>query len=297
MIPKEFDYVAPGTLDEAASLLMTHGDDAKVLAGGHSLIPLLKLRLGEPALLIDLGRIGPLRGLDGNGGQAISIGAMTRHADLAAGRDADAGLRLLAESAAQVGDTQVRNRGTLGGSLAHADPAADLTAAVLALDAELEATRMRRDGTATTTRRIPASRFFTGLLTTALEPGEILTRIWLERRAARTGSAYVKLRNKASHYALVGVAAVVTLDSAGKVSEAALAVTGAGATPFRVADAEAALQGGAAGNGAVDQAATLVSGHDVEWMSDLHGSAEYRQAMAAVLARRAIHLALQRASA
>lgn len=288
MIPKAFDYAAPPSLDEALRLLAGR-DDAKILAGGHSLIPLMKLRLAEPGLLVDLGRVPGLAGIDRGADGPTRLGAMTTHAQLAAAPRSGA-LGLLAEAAAQIGDPQVRNRGTLGGSLAHADPAADITAAVLALDAEIEVT-----GAGGATRRIPAGAFFTGLLTTALEPGEILTRVILPAPAGRTGAAYVKLRNKASHYALVGVAAVVTLDAGGQIAAAALGVTGAAATPFRATAAEAALQDGPAGNGAVDAAAAVLRRHNVEWLADLHGSAEYRQHMAEVIARRAIRLAVQRA--
>jgi carbon-monoxide dehydrogenase medium subunit len=291
MIPKEFEYAAPDTLDEALALLTARPDEAKVLAGGHSLIPLMKLRLAEPALLVDLGRIGPLRGIS-NGGNELTIRAMTTHQQLTEAAELTGAAGLIADCARQIGDPQVRNRGTFGGSLAHADPAADLPAAVLALDAELEAAAQ---GGAT--RRIKAADFFTDLLTTALQPGEILTQVHVPQQQGHVGTAYVKLRNKASHYALVGVAAVVTLGDDGRVSRAALAVTGAAATPFRVPAAEDALRNGQPGNGAIDHAADLLAAHDVEWNADLHGSAEYRKHMASVLAKRAIRLAMQRAHA
>jgi carbon-monoxide dehydrogenase medium subunit len=278
-------------LDEALALLAAHGEDAKVLAGGHSLIPLMKLRLAEPKLLVDLGRIAALRGSGSGDGGATSIGAMTTHHQLAQS-EAGGGAGLLAECAAQIGDTQVRNRGTLGGSLAHGDPAADLPAVIIALNAEMEA-----HGSNGASRRIKAADFFTGLLSTALEPGEILTQIWLPALPAHTGTAYVKLRNKASHYALVGVAAVVTHGDDGKIASAVLGVTGATATPFRAADAEAALGGGDPNNGAIDHAAGLLTGYDGDWMEDLHGSTNYRKHMAEVVARRAIRLAAQRARA
>ncbi|HUS17844.1 MAG TPA: xanthine dehydrogenase family protein subunit M [Chloroflexia bacterium] len=293
MIPKEFEYAAPDTLDEALALLAQHGDDAKILAGGHSLIPLMKLRLAEPAVLIDLGRIADLRGIGFSRTSAAGIGAMTTYADLVrAGATEGGNLALIAECAAQVGDAQVRTRGTIGGSLAHADPAADLPAVALALDARLDVA-----GPGGATRTVPAAEFFTGMLTTAMEPGEILTRIWLPAATEGSGTAYVKLRNKASHYALVGVAAVVTLGGDGTIAQAALGVTGATATPFRAAAAEAALAGGNPGNGAIDHAASLVSGQEGNWMDDLHGSADYRRHMAEVIARRAIRLAVQRARA
>jgi carbon-monoxide dehydrogenase medium subunit len=292
MIPKEFAYAAPASLDEALGLLGQHGDEAKILAGGHSLIPLMKLRLAEPGLLVDLRRLSDLRGIDRAGDGGASIGALTTHAELAREAGKGGALGLLGECAAQIGDAQVRNRGTIGGSLAHGDPAADLPAVILALDAELEAA-----GPGGKSRRIAAADFFTGLLSTALEPGEILTRIHLPGLKGRTGAAYVKLRNKASHYALVGVAAVVTLGDDGKIGRVALGVTGATAAPFRAAAAEAALAGGDPGNGAIDHAAGMLSGTDGSWMEDLHGSEDYRRHMADVIARRAIRLAAQRARA
>ncbi len=292
MIPKEFDYAAPSSLDEALALLAQHGEEAKILAGGHSLIPLMKLRLAEPGLLVDLGRIGALRGIQAGADGAVSIGAMTTYNALTQAANPGGGLRLLAECAAQVGDAQVRNRGTLGGSLAHGDPAADLPAAALALNAELEVA-----GSGGATRRIKAADFFTAMLTTDLQAGEILTQIHVPAQAAQSGTAYVKLRNKASHYALVGVAAVVTLGADGKIAQATLGVTGATATPFRAADAEAALLGGDPGNGVIDHAAGLFAGHDGDWMEDLHGSVDYRKHMVTVVARRAIRLAAQRARA
>jgi carbon-monoxide dehydrogenase medium subunit len=217
---------------------------------------------------------------------------MTTYADLVRAGGEGGQLALVAECAAQVGDAQVRTRGTIGGSLAHADPAADLPAVVLALDASLEAS-----GPGGATRSIPAAEFFTAMLTTALAPGEILTRIWVPATAAGSGTAYVKLRNKASHYALVGVAAVVSLGADGKIAKATLGVTGATATPFRATAAEGALVGGDPGNGAIDHAAGLLAGQEGDWMDDLHGSADYRRHMAEVLARRAIRLAVQRARA
>ncbi|HMA36760.1 MAG TPA: xanthine dehydrogenase family protein subunit M [Chloroflexia bacterium] len=291
MIPKEFDYAAPQTLAEALALLAQHGADAKILAGGHSLVPLMKLRLAEPGLLVDLGRIATLRGVGAPTGSHLAIGAMTTYQDVLASETLGRANGLLAECVGQVGDAQVRNRGTVGGSLAHADPAADLPAVILALDAELEAARHGGG-----TRRIPAGAFFTGLLSTALDPGEILTQIWVPAQGERTGSAYVKLRNKASHYAVVGVAAVVTLDAQGQIARAAIGVTGAAAQPFRAAGAETALQGGNPQNGAIAHAAGLVAQQEVEWMADLSGSADYRRHMAEVLARRALRLAAQRAA-
>ncbi len=293
MIPQEFDYAAPTTLGEALSLLAEHGDDAKVLAGGHSLIPLMKLRLAAPGMLVDVGRIGALKGVQEGAAGDLTLGATTTHSEIVRGSPLGRAFGLLRECAAQIGDTQVRNRGTIGGSLAHADPAADLPAAILALDATMEA--MHANGEGGASRTIAAGDFFTDLLTSALEPAEILTGIQVPSLPERTGTAYVKIRNKASHYALVGVAAIVTLDDAGQIAQAALGVTGAAAVPFRATAAEAMLAGASAANGAIAAAAAAAATGDREWLEDLSGSADYRRHLTEVVARRALRLAIQRA--
>jgi carbon-monoxide dehydrogenase medium subunit len=283
MIPKEFNYVAPATLDEALAALRDGGEDAKVLAGGHSLIPLMKLRLTSPSTLVDLRRIEELRRVNSNGG-GIEIGSMVTYHTLTTDNNVSGGWPLLAECAASVGDAQVRARGTIGGSLAHADPAADLPAAALALDATL----------LTTGGEIAARDFFTDLFTTALQPGQIVTGVRVPRSNGNTGSAYVKVRNKASHYALVGAAAVVTLDDGGNCSTLAVALTGAASKAFRLTGVENALKGTRLDDSDVQGALGGVANLDVDWMDDLFGSADYRKHLASVVAHRAISEAKSR---
>src|SRR2546425_2865248 len=200
MIPAQFDYQAPRTLDEAISLLAQHADDAKILAGGHSLIPAMKLRLAQPQLLIDIGRIADLSYIREDAGQ-IRIGAMTTHYQIESSERLKQICPLLPECAASIGDVQVRNKGTIGGSLAHSDPAGDWPAAIIALRAELVAVGTNGE------RVIKADDFFVDLLTTALEPREILREIRISKPQGRSGQAYVKMHHPASGFAVVGVAA------------------------------------------------------------------------------------------
>ena len=294
MIPKEFDYVAPSSVAEALQALKDGGEDAKILAGGHSLIPLMKLRLAAPTRLVDLRNIADLRGSTFTRNNSQLIGAMTTYAELAQENN------LLAECAASVGDTQVRARGTIGGSLAHADPAADLPAAILALDGVLRAAHLNGDGSTVATRDITAADFFVDLLTTALQPGEILTTVFIPDRrfgtdaSARTGTAYVKVRNKASHYALVGAAVVLGLGDDGVCNHAAIAITGAAAKPFRLTSVENALKGTRAEESDLANALGTLHDLDVNWMADLHGSADYRRHLTDVVAARALQMARSR---
>src|SRR5437879_1460020 len=202
MIATEFDYLTPSSLDEAISLLTRHGDEAKLLAGGHSLIPIMKLRLAQPKFLIDIGRLAGLSVIHEDGG-AISVGSLATHHAMETSELLKAKLPLLPETAAHVADVQVRNRGTIGGSLVHADPAADLPATALALGAELRVVGSKGQ------RTIKIDDFFVGLLATAIAPDEVLTEVRFPLQPAEAGAAYVKVPNKASHYAIVGVAAVV----------------------------------------------------------------------------------------
>lgn len=281
MLAGEFDYVAPDSLDEALRHLEENAE-ARVLAGGQSLIPVLKQRLARPGVLVDLGRIGELRYVreteDG-----VAVGAMTPHAAVASAPELRGGLRALAESAGAVGDLQVRNRGTLGGSLAHADPAADLPAAVLSLEATLVARSAEGE------REIPAEEFFVGPWTTALEPGEVLTEIRLPAwtASAETGGAYEKLEQKASGFALVGVAAVIESED-GRCRRARVAVTGATSVPGRLLPVEEALEGGELDEDSLRNACEGAGGELAGVQEDIHASADYRRAMTEVLARRAL---------
>ncbi len=287
MIPAPFEYHSPKTLEEALRLVERHGDEAKVLAGGHSLLPLMKLRLAAPRYVIDIGRLRGMSYIREEDGR-IAIGALTTHAELEGSALLREKCPLLSETAAEIGDVQVRNRGTLGGSLAHADPAADYPAAILALDAEIIA------ATSSGTRTIPAREFFVDMLTTQLRPGEILTQVRVPLLAARTGMAYCKLHQPASGFAIVGAAVRLALGKSGKIEEAAVGITGVGPKAYRATAVEKALRGKKATPKLLaDAARSAATG--VEPLSDLHASAEYRREMAAVFTRRALERALARA--
>ena len=286
MIPAPFEYAAPKTLEEALRLAERHGDEAKILAGGHSLLPLIKLRLAQPRYVIDIGRLRGMSYIREENGQ-IAIGALTTHAEIESSSLLQSKCPLLAETAAAIGDVQVRNRGTLGGSLAHADPAADYPAAILALDAEMIA------ASTAGTRAIPAKEFFVDMLTTALRPGEILSQVRIAPLAAHTGTAYQKLPQPASGFAIVGVAARLAVSSGGKIEDAAVGITGLGPKAFRAAEVEKALLGKKATEKGLADAARLAS-EGVEPLSDLHASAEYRREMASVYAKRALLQAFAR---
>jgi carbon-monoxide dehydrogenase medium subunit len=277
MIPAAFDYQVPKSVDEAIKLLSQLGDRGKVVAGGHSLIPIMKLRLSQPEVLIDIGRIGELRYVRQDGDK-IAIGALTTHHDALTNETITSSCPLLADTVRHIGDPQVRNRGTLGGSIAHADPAADLPAAILALDAEIVA--QGPNGR----RTIQATELFTGMLSTALNPDELLVEI---RVPSGGKGAYLKLANKASHYAVVGVAAYV---QGGKV---AVGITGAGSVATRATAVEQAL-GTQPNADAIARAAELAD-QGIDFLDDIHGSADYRRAMVKVYPRRAIAEALGKA--
>ncbi len=291
MIPAPFEYHVPKTLEEALRLVERHGDEAKVLAGGHSLLPLMKLRLAAPRYVIDLGRLRGMSYVREEGGQ-IAIGALTTHAEVEASALLRAKCPLLPETAAEIGDLQVRNRGTLGGSLAHADPAADYPAAVLALDAEIVAASTAE------TRSIAARDFFVDMLTTQLRPGEILSQVRFPALPPRTGTAYCKLHQPASGFAIVGAAARVTLSKSGKIEDVAVGITGLGPKAYRAAAVEKALRGKKAAPKLLAELlknAARQAADGVEPLSDLHASAEYRREMAAVFTRRALERAIARA--
>jgi len=288
MIPAPFEYHAPRTLEEALRLMERHGDEAKLLAGGHSLLPLMKLRLAMPRYVVDLGRLKGLSYIREENGRMV-IGALTTHADIEHSALLAAKCPLLPETAAEIGDVQVRNRGTLGGSLAHADPAADYPAALLALDAEIVV------ASSADARTIPAGEFFVDMMTTQLRPGEILTQVRVPSRGPRTGAAYAKLHQPASGFAIVGVAARVTLGKGSKIEQVAVGVTGLGPKPFRAAAVERALAGKAASPKLIADAARHAA-DGVEPLSDLHASREYRREMAVVFARRALDRAVARAA-
>jgi aerobic carbon-monoxide dehydrogenase medium subunit len=279
MYPAPFEYHRATTTEEAIGLLTRYGEDAKLLAGGHSLLPLLKLRFAQPKHLIDVGRIPGLSGIR-QVGNAIVIGATTTHADVARSPVIRAALPVLSEAAGQIGDPQVRNAGTIGGSLAHADPSADLPAVMLALEATITARGPRGE------RTIAASEFFVDLLTTALAADEVLTSVKLPMPPASTGSAYEKYPHPASRYAVVGVAAVVGVTN-DRVSYARVAVTGVGTKAVRAAGVEAALIGKAPEEATFEAAAARVT-DGIDLRSDLQGSEEYKASLARSYTRRAL---------
>src|SRR5262245_35221177 len=282
MYPAQFDYHTPGTVQEALALLGQHKDDAKLLAGGHSLLPAMKLRLSQPKHLVDLRKIPGLAGVKEEGG-AVVIGAMTTHYAVETSPIVKSKCPVLGQVAGQIGDPMVRNLGTIGGSLAHADPAADYPAAIIALGAEMVAEGPKGK------RTIKADDFFKGLLTTALAADEILTEIRVPVCGPNVGAAYLKFPHPASRFAVVGVAAVLTMDGA-KVSKAGVGITGAGTKAVRAKGVEAGLTGKSL-DAATIQAAADKAPDGVDVQADLQGSVEYKQHLLKVFARRSIEAA------
>jgi carbon-monoxide dehydrogenase medium subunit len=280
MIAQSFDYSSPSDLKEALGLIAA---GAKPLAGGMSLIPMMKLRFATPEHLVDLRQIAGLNAIQEKGGR-VEIGAMATHYEIESSPLIRAKCPLLAETAGAIGDLQVRNMGTIGGSAAHADPAADYPAALLALEADLVLSQ------ASGQRTVSAAEFFLDTFTTALEPNEIITQIVVPTDDKSTGVAYVKMSHPASGFAVVGVAARLQVANA-KIVRARVGVTGVASHAFRAVEAENALEAG----GDV-KTALLTIGNGVDGNSDIHASAEYRIAMARVYAARAVQKALSRAS-
>jgi carbon-monoxide dehydrogenase medium subunit len=275
--PSQFEYHKPRSVNEAVSLLVAN-PDAKVLAGGHSLIPALKLRLAAPSALVDIGGVSSLKGVKVDGG--ATIGALTTYRELLDNAALKKPFPIIAETARIVGDPHVRNRGTLGGSLAHSDPAADFTAVVLALGGSVKAVGSNGE------RTIAADDLFVDLLTTSLEPDEIITQITLPADAAGAGQAYEKHAHPASGYAVVGVAAVLKI-SGGTINSARIAVTGATTKATRATAAENALAGKPANADTIAAAAALAS-DGLELNGDVYASAAYRGHLIKVLAKRAL---------
>lgn len=282
MIPTAFDYHRASSIDDALKAMAAAGGSGKFVAGGHSLVPLMKLRLSEPGVLIDIARIPELAGIREKGGQ-IEIGAGTVHHAVATSKLLQEKCPIVSDAAATIGDTQVRNRGTIGGSLAHADPSADMPAVMVALDADIV---LRSAGGE---RTVKASSFFQDLFTVDLQPGEIITAV---RFAPVKSAAYAKLYQKASHYAIVGIAAVLDA-KAGKIQSARIGLTGATTHAVRLGKLEQALAGQSQ-----ETIEKVTAGAGAELASvnaDLHASEEYRRAMVGVFAKRAILEALARA--
>ena len=285
MIPTPFDYQAPATLDEAIALLAGDPDGAKVLAGGHSLIPAMKLRLAQPQLLVDIARIKSLAYIREEGNK-ILIGATTTHYQLESSELLKQVCPLLPACAASIGDVQVRNKGTIGGSVAHSDPAGDWPAAVLALDAEIVLVGPNGE------RVVRAADFFVDLLTTDLQPGEILREIRIEKPSGRFGQAYQKVSHPASGFAVVGIAVDLSLNDDGSCKAARVGVTGVAVKAYRAQGVETALSGTTLDDQAIAAAAEHVC-DGVDPNGDLYASSEYRRALAKVHTRRALQAAKQ----
>ncbi len=279
MIPAKFDYVRPGSVDEAISALADGGDDAKIIAGGQSLLPLLRLRLAYPELLVDVGGLDELRGVR-DSGDALVIGARTTHYQLVHDPLVAEHCGLLAEATSTVADPAVRHRGTLGGALAHADPAGDLPAVILALDATLVA---RGPGGE---REIAAADFFTDYLTSSLEPDEILTAVRIPKLGPGWGYRYEKFHRTAQSWATVGVAALARRSN-GSVAEARIGLTNMGTTPVRATAVEQAASGAEASRAAL-RAAAEHADEGTQPPGDLHGAPDYRRHLARVLTGRAL---------
>ncbi len=271
----------------AVEALVSLGEDAEVIAGGHSLLPMMKLRLARPSVLIDLSKISELGGIRQENDQ-ISVGTLSTHYQVESSELLKEKCPLLPQTVRLIGDVQVRNRGTVGGSLAHADPAADLPAAILALGAELQIKGSDGD------RRIQAEEFFLGPMTTALKHTEILTAINIPVLSARTGTSYQKMAQKASGFALIGVAAVVSLNDSGTCSEIGLGVTGLGAQPFRAREVEGRLKGKKLDPALIESVSSEAT-RGIDPLEDIHASAEFRAHLACVYTARAIEEALKRA--
>jgi aerobic carbon-monoxide dehydrogenase medium subunit len=288
MIPAAFDYHAPLSLAEAVDLLGRLGEDAKVLSGGQSLIPLMKLRLARPGHLVDINGIpdlGYVRESDG----ALTIGALARESDLDGSDVVRARYPLLHDTSRVIADPIVRNLATVAGNLAHGDPANDHPATMLALGAELRIVGRRGE------RRVPASSFFTGPFTTALAPDEILTEIRIPAPAPRSGGAYVKLERKVGDFATAAVAVQLTLDDGARCARVGIALTNVGSTPIKAGRAEQLLSGKTVDEAAIRQAAILAA-EQSEPSEDLRGSVEYKRDLVRVLTARALRKALERAS-
>jgi carbon-monoxide dehydrogenase medium subunit len=288
MKPPKFEYLAPTSLDEALALLTEHGDEAKVLAGGQSLVPLLNFRLVRPGYLVDLNEIQGLAYIRQENGR-VAIGALTRQRALETSTLVRDRVPLLADAMPQIGHVQIRNRGTIGGSLAHADPAAELPAVVAALEGELV---VRGAGGE---RVLRAEEFFVAYLTTALRPTELLVEVRLPVAPPRTGTAFLEVSRRHGDFALVGVAASVTLDEAGACTRCAIALTGVGSAPVVAREAARRLVGAMPTIEVLEDVGRLAAA-DLRPDGDLHASSHYRRHVAGVLTRRALGRAVERAT-
>lgn len=287
MKPPPFDYSSPGTLEEALAILAEVGDEARPLAGGQSLIPLLSLRLARPTHLIDLAGIAELKTIRANG--SLTIGAMVRECQAEADENVSKRAPLLAAALPLIGHAAIRSRGTIGGSLSHADPAAELPAVARILEANLIVQSKERGS-----RTIAAADFFTGFFSTALEPDEILTAIQIDSSPANTGWAIGEVARRHGDFAMVGAAAMVRLNTSGQIEEARIALTGVSDTPVRATEAERMLADAAPNADTFTEAAQKAAAN-LDPPADLHGSSAYRRHVAGVLIRRTLHQAATKA--
>jgi aerobic carbon-monoxide dehydrogenase medium subunit len=287
MIPQSFEYLRPETLSEAIALLDKHGENAKILSGGQSLIPMMKMRLARPEYIVDINRLPDLHYIKEEDG-FLKIGGLTREADLEASELVRSKYPIILDTARLIADPQVRSLATVGGNLAHGDPANDHPATMLALGAEIIAAGKSGE------RNIPIKDFFLSVFTTALEPGEIVTEVRIKIPPAGSGGAYFKLERKVGDFATAGVAAQVTLDSGGICRRAGIGLTNVGPIPIKAIRAEESLASRALDDAQIRQAAELAAGES-QPSSDLRGPAEYKQAMVRELTRRALSRARERA--
>jgi CO/xanthine dehydrogenase FAD-binding subunit len=284
-----FAYDAPERLDEAIALLREHGAEAKILAGGQSLVPLMNMRLARPSVLVDINRIAALHYLRREADGSLAIGAGTRQIVAERSPEVAAGWPVLVEALRQVGHTTIRNRGTIGGTLAHADPTAELPTVAVALDATFRLVGPRGE------RTVRAREAYVSYLTTVLEPDEVLTEVHFPAPAPRSGAAFLEISRRHGDYALVAAAATVTVDEAGRCTDAAVALGGVAPTPVLAGPRDGELRGRQLDEATLREASRQYTA-DLDPPTDVHADAEYRSEVAAVLTRRALALALQRAT-
>lgn len=288
MKPAPFKYIAARTLEQALALKAEHGDEARFLAGGQSLVPTMNFRLSQPAILIDINLLTPCAGIRNSGPGHLRIGALTRFRELERDYEIARKLPLVGEALPHIAHPQIRNRGTLGGNLAHADPASEMPAVVLTLGGRMRAQSKRGD------RWIAAPDFFTGALSTSLKSDEMLTEVEIPVAAARSGSCFLEVARRRGDFALIGVACMVRLDDRGRCEQAQIGLCNAGETAVFAADASNSLGGRHIGMGEIDQAAELVQGA-IDPGGNVHASKEFQRHLARVLTKRALMTANERA--
>jgi carbon-monoxide dehydrogenase medium subunit len=290
MKPAPFDYYAPTTVDQALAHLAEHGYEAKVLAGGQSLVPMMNFRLVEPSVLVDLNSIPDLGYIQPDEDGGVRIGALTRHYQVEVDPVVKARMPLLHEAVPRIGYPQIRRRGTIGGSLCHADPSAELVAVSVALNGRFRLRSPKRE------RWVPAQDFFIGLFTTVLEPDELMVEVALPPVPARTGVSFMEVARRLHDFALIGLAAVVSLDEKGVIRQARMVFLSAGDRPMQAHRAAEVLAGQAPTPEAIRAAAEIAAADDIDPSSDIHATAEFRRHLAKVLAGRALDQACRRAA-